>query len=144
MSASVNLLFMFVLLSVDSWLPSPLAACACSQEKERTRTDAELIAVLHIKTSSFPWRRVVSKTDVASVAHGQTMQFGMECTDSSRHGSIHTRSHESRQYREMGRLLPWNTCQYLKKKGIGCSRYAGRREERTAKKGMKAVSSKQT
>jgi hypothetical protein len=72
------------------------------------------------------------------------MLFGMECRDSSRHGSIQTHGHESGQYREMGRLLPWNTCQCLKKKGIGCSRYVGRREERTATKGMKAVSSKQT
>jgi len=80
MSASVNLLLMFVLLSVENWWPSPWAeaACACSQEKERTRTDTEHIAVLHIKTSSFSWRCVVSKTDVASVAHGQTMQFGMD------------------------------------------------------------------
>jgi hypothetical protein len=68
------------------------------------------------------------------------MQLGMEYIASSRHGSIQTHGHESGQYREMSRLLLWNTYQYLKKKGIGCSRYAGRREERTAKKGMKAVS----
>jgi hypothetical protein len=106
---------------------------------ERTRTDAEHIAVLHIKSLLFLWRRVVSKTDVASVAHGQTMQLEWN------HGFFRTWQYTDMQpIREMGRLLPWNTCQYLKKKGIGCSRYAGRREERTAKKGMRAVSSKQT
>lgn len=34
--------------------------------------------------------------------------------------------------REMGRLLPWNTCQYLTDKGIICSKCEGRREEGTA------------
>src|SRR5438105_2298013 len=62
--ASVFLFFIFMLLSVNGWWPSPMAQTGW-REKVRTRTDAERIMGLHIKPLLFLWRCAVTKTRAA-------------------------------------------------------------------------------